>query len=559
MDIQVRCYVNCDDTFVAWKIDQAIPGLRGFALLRWRSGAQEFVPTWVGPAGSTAAPGEHRPSTEWPIQKFQWTDYLARAGDRVKYQVVPMTGDFGTAGLTPRHDLESPWTPEFTIGPSASKRISAYFNRGIVAAQWLARRLGPADVTLVDKARKLDRIVKTIHDPIRDFLGGPVRTRLIELLTQAAKDKVAVYAALYELDDVELIPALIALGKRAHVVLANGSVKRKGEDQNAATRGKLKGKVSLYDRFVSPVALGHNKFFVVCNKQGKPTSAWTGSTNWTMTGLCTQANNAVLIEDRRVAAEFKAQWDRLRSAGDGFPATLIVANSVPRKFTLDQSATTVWFTRTSDEQDLEQARTLINGAQKAILFLMFNPGPSGTLLNTIIERSSPTSPHYDRTLYIHGALNQDPSTSTHPVSLFHRGSVDEVPFEVVLPAAVNTQLAYWIPELLKKNRARAMVHSKVIVLDPFSAHPVVMTGSHNLGPKASRTNDENLVIIENHPALAAAYAVNIMSIYNQYRWRFRMLHPGTQPEWKGLEDNDQWQQGYLKGTKAREIDFWIGA
>ena len=29
------------------------------------------------------------------------------------------------------------------------------------------------------------------------------------------------------------------------------------------------------------------------------------------------------------------------------------------------------------------------------------------------------------------------------------------------------------------------IHSKVIVLDPFGKNPVVMTGSHNLGYKAS--------------------------------------------------------------------------
>ena len=40
-----------------------------------------------------------------------------------------------------------------------------------------------------------------------------------------------------------------------------------------------------------------------------------------------------------------------------------------------------------------------------------------------------------------------------------------------------------------------MVHSKVVLIDPFGNHPVLMTGSHNLGPKASGTNDENLLII----------------------------------------------------------------
>jgi hypothetical protein len=30
-----------------------------------------------------------------------------------------------------------------------------------------------------------------------------------------------------------------------------------------------------------------------------------------------------------------------------------------------------------------------------------------------------------------------------------------------------------------------MIHCKVVVIDPFGKHPVLMTGSHNMGPKAS--------------------------------------------------------------------------
>jgi len=42
-----------------------------------------------------------------------------------------------------------------------------------------------------------------------------------------------------------------------------------------------------------------------------------------------------------------------------------------------------------------------------------------------------------------------------------------------------------------------------------------MTGSHNLGPKASPSNADNLVMVENAPDLAAQSAVNIMTTCNQ--------------------------------------------
>jgi hypothetical protein len=563
MPITVKCYTNCDDAFIVWKLDEHIPGLRGFALARNRKDSEdeEIVETWVGPACENSEPGEHRPSTVWPIQKFQWTDYLVRSGDVVRYRIIPMTGSMcgDNAGLSRRDDLASEWTGYEKVGPYVSKRIAVFFNRGIVASQWLSRRLGAEGIPLNVKSRKLDKVVETAGDKTRNFLGGPLRAALYALLMDAQKAKKKLYAALYELDDVELLPALADLKKKANIVLANGSVKKKGEDQNKEARAALKGVVNLTDRMISPTALGHNKFLVFCDQAGKPEKVWTGSTNLTNTGICTQANNGILINDAKVADLFKKQYEILKKSKSDFPAALVNSNSTPTKFKVDGAKMTVWFTRTSEQQDLDQARDLINGAKKAILFLMFNPGPAGTLLNTIIERQSPASPNFNPLLYTHGVLNQDPSTVKNPVvGLFHRGEYETAPFSVTLPAAVDERLNYWLPTLLKKNRAWAMVHSKVIVLDPFSEHPVVMTGSHNLGPKASGKNDENFLIVENHPKLAAAYAVTIMSIYTQYRWRFSQTQLPDKPVYQGTADNDTWQDDYAMGAKAIENDFWLG-
>ena len=45
----------------------------GFALLRRRNGLEEVVNTWVGFEGQSHQKGERRASTNWPIQKYQWT------------------------------------------------------------------------------------------------------------------------------------------------------------------------------------------------------------------------------------------------------------------------------------------------------------------------------------------------------------------------------------------------------------------------------------------------------------------------------------------------------
>ena len=550
MTIAIRAFANTDDAYVVWRPEGRIDGCLGFALYRRRDGAEEVVSTWVGWEDESAPPGTHEPSTDWPIQKYMWTDYLVRGGDVVQYRVAPVIGT--KQEHAPDLAQASPWTPEVNVAADPRSAVAAYFNRGVVAAQWLARRLGPT----AGQGAKLSSIIKTPGDKTRNFLGGAVRQKLLELLDEAIRQERHVYAALFELNDPELLDRLTQLRRKAHVVLANGSVKKKGDDANAAAREALAGVVDLHDRMCSPRALGHNKFMVLCNDQGGPSAVWTGSTNWSVTGLCTQANNALLVKNPRLAEAYLAYWKALKQAGDLTPESLRSANATAHAF--KGGDLTVWFTPTPAQEDLDACFELIRGAKQGILFLMFNPGPRGSMLNAIIERLSPGSADYDPGLYIQGVINQDPGTAKSPLEFFHRGERQSVPDDrILLPEAIDEQLNYWVKELKKLPKAFAMVHSKVVVIDPFGERPVVITGSHNLGPKASGVNDENLVVVRGDAGLAQAYTANIMAIYNQYRWRYMRLRSETSAEWKGLKTNDRWQDPYFKvPALVREFDFW---
>ncbi|ANP91225.1 hypothetical protein BMW22_27800 (plasmid) [Rhizobium leguminosarum] len=54
-------------------------------------------------------------------------------------------------------------------------------------------------------------------------------------------------------------------------------------------------------------------------------------------------------------------------------------------------------------------------------------------------------------------------------------------------------------------------------LDPENC--LVAFGSHNLGYKASYSNDKNLTIIQRDPALAKAYATHVLDVFDHYRFR----------------------------------------
>jgi phosphatidylserine/phosphatidylglycerophosphate/cardiolipin synthase-like enzyme len=101
------------------------------------------------------------------------------------------------------------------------------------------------------------------------------------------------------------------------------------------------------------------------------------------------------------------------------------------------------------------------------------------------------------------------------------------------------------------------------VIDPFSDDCVVITGSHNLGYKASYDNDENLVIIEGDRNLAVAYATHVLDVYDHFSWRATVKRLGTKGADQMLAtEPDGWLDKYFdaKGNiKTAQLKFWMGA
>ena len=101
----------------------------------------------------------------------------------------------------------------------------------------------------------------------------------------------------------------------------------------------------------------------------------------------------------------------------------------------------------------------------------------------------------------------------------------------------------------------AIVHDKIVAIDPVDADScVVVTGSHNLGYKASYANDDNIAIIRNNLPIAQAYMVHILDLYEHYRFRAvqdERTHKGTSnaTQWDGfLHPNGKWLEKYPDGT-----------
>ena len=570
MAVTLRVYQNGDDVFLTWRIAERIPHCRGFAIFRERNARPaEPLPSFAGFETQAWERGESRPSTEWPIQKFWWTDYTVRSGDTVRYRIVPMVRS--GEELQQRKSAASRWSPRLAIDHRVTRHVACYFNRGIVASQFVQRLLGE-ELTLGQRRSKLDTVINDLEKPTaRNILAGDLRIGVSDLLRMAADKQLRVRAALFELTDDELIAGLVALGDRLEIVLADGARKRKkalldndlptgegtADDENATARKALRAAgARVHDRMSSKKFLAHNKIMVVFDTDGSPRWTWTGSMNWTPTGLCTQANNGLLVDDAKVAARFSDQIQLLAAAGNASPASLRQSNSTSFDKAVDGARIVTWFTATTQQADLKDARRRIADAKEGVLFLMFQTGLKDSLLRSILDRRA------DPGFFVHGVISARPQKKAQPgdpataigkdLAFVHKNQRRRYAPDLLLPFALTEPSERWLQEFVKKNRAHAIVHSKVVVLDPFGENPVVMTGSHNMGTTASGTNDENLVIISGNRAIAAAYVVNIMAIYDNFRWRFRVAE-GT--KWKGSQDHDRWQGRYLAGD-VPEFQFF---
>jgi phosphatidylserine/phosphatidylglycerophosphate/cardiolipin synthase-like enzyme len=581
MSIRLKCYDNGDHTCLAWlpTDEKAIPGCRGFAIRRICNGTESYLHGFVGFSDQDKLDSAN--PWKFPVQRYMWWDYGVKLNDKVQYSVVPVLGSASNLKLD--MDLASELTPEMEISGQSTPHVSSFFNKGIVAAQWVSRALQNEP-----KGQKISTLVATPDDGLRNALSGLLRPEILTLLQNAKNGGGKIFAALYELNDKELIAALTAFGKNCNLILANGAFKPPANDENAKVRADLKSKIHLFDRIVKKPHFGHNKFVVFCDSAGHPQQVLTGSTNWTSSGLCTQANNSVIVDDAGVAQDYLDAWNRIHAAGDAYPPSFAAANSVSKTYALDGGKVTPWFAPTQHAQDLDYARKLINSAKEGILFLFFNPGafePASTpekwtLLQNILNRHhEENNAYYDPNLYIKGVVNQqipwltedkppkgkkppaeslDPTVATQPVALYSNGIEPPVRLghDVLVPANIKDQYHEWEKELLGASMVN--VHSKVIVIDPFGENPVVMTGSHNLGFKASSENDDNLIIFEGNEPLAAAYATNIIAIFQTYRWNsYVQAHRDDPTVWHGLEDNDTWQNGHLTGDELAELKFWL--
>ena len=583
-------FSNNDIAVVAWTFDGKLSGCLGFAIYRIdvRAGTETCLPAMATFQGQKATPG--RTTADDPVQKFFWKDVYAKRDGTYKYKIVPMGGGAGALQPMPFGPLIS---NQVQLSPHYGA-LSGYFNRGILATQATAHALSDGSPAGSKVAALMDKIVK-IGDPLRLDLAGQMIEALTTLPDEALGSGADLLLALYEFQDPELIQHFGALKNKASLILSNmpSGTKKAGDytdDSYSTQREQIKADgLTVIDRFMPSNRIGHNKFQVLVN--GTPQAVLFGSTNCTSNALCAQTNNTIIARSPAMAKAYADYWNRLKKdtvpPGDNGKAQQSQAlrradARPPATITLEDNSGTVdlWFSPNTDRArgkspgpneaappDLQEVFKLIGQAQQAILFLAFEPG-SPSIVDAIADalKARPS-------LFVRGAVT-DTGAAGRFYTAINGGDTSVKPpkrqkgdpplpedYRVIHTRGVTATDAFgqWEAEL--NQAGHAVIHDKIVVIDPFSDNCVVVTGSHNLGYKASYNNDENMAIIRGHRALAEAYAAHCLDVYDHYAWRY-WLSKSKDKAWHFLASDDTWQDGYFSPdnqVKSAELGFWLSA
>jgi phosphatidylserine/phosphatidylglycerophosphate/cardiolipin synthase-like enzyme len=214
---------------------------------------------------------------------------------------------------------------------------------------------------------------------------------------------------------------------------------------------------------------------------------------------------------------------------------------------------------------MSDVRDAIAAAEHAVLFLVFYPGSPN------VAQWAADAQKNDKNLFVRGCVT-NPSASesfyyelhgmTPPKKVKGKKVPRKEDLRVVAAQALSATSAppSWIKEML--NVGFAIIHDKIVVIDPFSKQSVVITGSHNLGHKASFNNDENLAIIRGNRPLAEAYASHVLDVYDHFAWRVTQSNPKMKGDGFLKTKPNDWQDKYFNADgsiRTAQIKFWMSA
>jgi phosphatidylserine/phosphatidylglycerophosphate/cardiolipin synthase-like enzyme len=532
--------------------EAARPGLLGFALGRrwsggidWMDGFKFFRETLPDPA-----PGTLKPTTDHPVQDFQWSDYNARPGAVTDYVIRPLYG-------VPQA-LTHPGDIDLRVGTlnDAVSTHKVHFNMGAVPGQAFARRFGNTYPTEAEQDDPENAKVK--------WLSRGLLEAALAFIARASGPGFELRVGAYEFAYRPILNALRQAALRGATVRVsvhmgyrrqNGSIYQDetslrnweslleaGPDKTPALAAMERKGLTLHPR-TRFGNIPHNKFIVLL-QNGNPAAVWTGSTNFTPSGFLGQSNLAHEIEDPALAAQYSRYWEALVADAPAADMRLALAAMTPDPLGLAAGVQPVLSPRPRGM--LELYRDRMQAADQAG-FLTAAFGVSAVMADAFTGASN--------TLRMVLAENAGRSASARAIMDRIEADRDNIVAmgNYLSARALETQgdmpLDRWF---LREERHRKtgnifFIHTKFMLVDPFG-DAFLASGSANFSDASVFENDENMLLMVGDAAKAVApiFVNEFMRLHRHLYFRTVAQRGTGAPEdvvW--LKPDDSWQSAHF--------------
>jgi phosphatidylserine/phosphatidylglycerophosphate/cardiolipin synthase-like enzyme len=219
--------------------------------------------------------------------------------------------------------------------------------------------------------------------------------------------------------------------------------------------------------------LMHNKFIVIDRMD-----VWTGSMNYTTSGVYKDNNNLIHMRSNMVAEDYTNEFEQMFTFNLFGPDK--IAGTPNPKVSIEGTPIEIYFS--PEDKAAGRILELLQGAQESINFLAYS-FTSNDIGEAIMERAQAG-------VRVAGVMDDGQVKSSK--------GTEYDPFK---QAGLDVRL---------DGNLDGLMHHKVIIID----QKIVITGSYNFTASAEQTNDENVVIIFS-PEVAAQYTEEFQRVYEQ--------------------------------------------
>ena len=496
-------------------------------------------------------PGTPVPTSEHPIQSFQWGDYTAKPATTYRYQVVPVYGQPKLIDL----DQASSTTIEITTeaeqghtGEDGKPVHDIYFNRGVAGSQAYARKFGD---TKPDETQPNSYQMKWLSRGLFEALTGFIR--------RAAGVDAADYKLRAMLYEFHYLPVGQAF-KDAQTAGANVDIRYEAQSYKEDNE-KMIAEAGIQE-ICKPQkvrsGIRHNKFIVLIHKD-QPVAVWTGSTNISAGGIFGHSNVGHAIWDNRIAHRYLDFWERLanpkvtmkplRKANleaeptpaekSAPPANRILTLFSPRDVKDKQGKvkTLDWYADLMDSAQRVVCMTFAFNLDQVFEDVLVKPGQ--TLRYAVFDKD----------------VSGDVKTRIKQVG------------NTVIAAGAKLKkgdLEHFLGENLTGFNKNLYIHDKFMLVDPLGDDPIVASGSANFSGPSQYNNDENMLVIRGDTRVADIYFGEFMRVFDHLYARYiveQLNNQGSQDPNAGyLKENAQdWvPQNFTPGRKDLRRRYFMG-